>query len=224
MWKVTHVGSYSNAEPATKAISIVSSPSQMLVLALGSGDKRDRNINVATFDGIDLTRPAGLPISYDPTNGIASLDVKYIDISGKATGTYNLYYEVTTGTPDGGGFAVFLIEGINKFDLIEDTDQHTGNGGNAGGNLTTAKPNCLLFDIFFSDRNADLTAGSGQTQIFQYDPPGDGNTDRMGASYKVVNGAGNYSMYWTGSSEEWAHFCMALNPSNDGGAMLLSLL
>jgi len=222
-WEIQHLANIQASEPATKAITIVANRHQMLVLVLGSTDGRDYRITTATFDGNTLTRPAGFPVRYND-DGKATVDLMYIDISGKTSGIYNLYYNVSTGSPDDGGIAYFLVRGGDQSNLIADSDANTGNGGNASTALATTRASSMLIDVFFSDRNANLTVGASQTQIFQYDPPGTSGTDRMGASYKEVTAIGAQQMYWTGSNEEWAHGAIAINKAHNSGAFILDVL
>ena len=213
-WNINEEFSYTTAdEPVTREITITKNIQQYLVLVLGSSDGRDYRFTSATFDGDDLTRIYS--VKQDASNGDAALDVQYIDISDKASGTYDLYYNVSTGGPDDGGIACITVTGSSGDSIVTNTfaDKDVGSGvGNPSTSITTEENNSIVIDAFYTKEGAgNLTPGSGQTQIFQKDP---GDQNRYGMSYKEVSSAGSTTMSWSGSNEEWAQVSFAFSPTS----------
>ena len=211
-WKVESYDTFDQTEPATKVVPIVAHAHQMIVVTLGAADARDYNFT-GTFNGVALKVVASAEFEGDDDAGVS---MKYLDISGLATGNYNLYYTCSSGSPDAGSFAYVIISGGNGKDLKEDVDTDSGVDTNPTVNLTTTEPNTLLVDVLFSDGDNTKTKGAGQTQIFQIEQGGHGN--RFCMSYKNVVAIGAATMEWDNSNDECAYVGCAFNPApNRGG-------
>lgn len=223
-WNVSLVFSESanlHGDPYTRSVTIPNGP-KALVLMLGSSDWRDYYFDAATFDGVALTKVTGSPVRQDPTNGYATMDMYYIDLTSKPAGTYNLYYSVPSA-PDFGGYACYLITGNDSGTRLVNTQSAgTASSGTPTRSLTTTKPNTLIVDCFYSQANANFTPGTGQTQLHQINPESSGN--RFGGSYKVVSAVGATTMSWTGTSDRYASIALALNPKSGGAGFLLHMV
>lgn len=197
-------------EPATIPITIQGTGNEVFVAVLGSSDGRDYLMNTATFDGNAMTRVYG--VKQDPSTGNATIDMVYYDCSGLSAGSYNFYWECTTGSPDSGANAYFLITGATKVPNLESTKNYSvGSSGVPNTSITPTKNKTLIIDAFYHQYPANLTKHASQTQLWQVTASGSDN--RFGASYKVVESSGATSMSWTGNNDEYAHVVVAFNIS-----------
>ena len=199
-----------NHDAQTRSIPI-NKANQIGVLVLHTSDGRDKVIGNATFNGIPYTRPAGMPQSnaVDRNEGI---DLVYWNLSSLSSGTYSLFYDVTTGTPDNGGYDFFIIQGVDPSIPINVSSGYTtSRGGHPTISVTTTRANCLILDYFFTDRSSAVV-GSGQTSLYQIAGSYYG---RAGVSYKIATSPGVYSMTQiTSGSQSGNHsyFAVAINP------------
>lgn len=219
MWNIGSVTSENittNGVPHTRSVSITGNKGQFLILALGTDtDDRDYAFSSATFDGDAMTR---IKTELHGSDG-PSVDMWYINISGKASGSYNLYYAVSTGTPDKGALAYFTVTGAKSGDVFENYVSENGEV-NPSDSITTTTNNALVIDAFCSEQTSNLTVGAGQTSLVQFNWGG-----RFGMSYKVVSTAGATTMEWTsGTSKDNAYVTAAFNPGRSSGAFILTQL
>lgn len=219
-WNVGSATVQDNTEPVTRSVAITQGSHQMLCLMLMCAEFRDYAFNLTntTFDGDTFTRIA--TARYSAVDLRASVDFVYIDISGKATGTYNLYYDVSTGIPEDGRIAYFLVQGNASQNIVQATKGSAiGAIGTPSESLTTTKGNALVIDSFYTQAETNMTVGAGQTEIFEGATPG-GN--RYGASYKVVTSPASTTMSWSGDAEKYAHVLGAFSIASSKGGILLS--
>jgi alpha-tubulin suppressor-like RCC1 family protein len=206
---VSTVYSWNNTDNTWRQVAI-SQANQIGVLVLHTADGRDYSIGVATFNGVNYTRPAGMPQANSSDRG-QNYDLVYWNLSSLPAGTYDLYYDVTTGSPTGGGgFEFFVIQGVDPINPVLTSAGYTSSsGGIPSINLTTTRMNSLLFDFFFT-ASSFANAGMNQTQLYQL--VGSTYGGRAGVSYKIVPSPGTHNMTQSTSSSNHSYFAMALNP------------
>jgi alpha-tubulin suppressor-like RCC1 family protein len=206
---VSTVYTWNNTDNVTQRVTINQS-NQIGVLVLHTADGRDYRIGIATFNGVNYTRPVGMPQANSTDRG-QNYDLVYWNLSSLSAGTYDLYYDVTTGSPTGGGgFEFFVIQGVDPVNPVQTSAGYTSSsGGIPSINLITTRMNSLLFDFFFT-ASSSSTAGTGQTQLYQLG--GSTYGGRAGVSYKIAAAIGTHNMTQSTSSGNHSYFAMAVNP------------
>lgn len=205
----------------TVPITITQNSNQYLCVMLGTSEVRDVSFQTATFDGVAFTRVANAVSSLD---GEQSIDFIYFDISGKASGTYNLVYDVIFSGPDNGRLAYFVLQGgqIGGTQL-DTTNSRVGNNTTLSLSTTTTVPNCIIIDAFTLDRNETPTPNSGNVAIFVENLQGT-TAYRWGASWRIVENPGTYTMSWSHGNDYFVQVLGSFKPGISGGSFLFNML
>lgn len=215
-WDLYSYATYNSTEPANRTVYLPEATFKLVLLALGSEDGRDYLIQTRTFDGNTMSGVGATKFEGDDTSGCS---MYYYNASGMAAGNYTLHYEVTSGGPDYGRFAIVVFTGNARSAVLADND--TGNGVSTAPStsVTTTKKWSLIVDAIMQDGDNTKTPNAAQTQIFQVEPENHGH--RFSMSYKVVENIGSTSMSWSSSNDEYAHIVGAFNPAHKGSGGIL---
>ena len=203
--------------PNTVAISIAGTGNEVFVAVLGCDDGRDYTLNTATFNSQNMTRVATAKSADDE-----AIDMVYYDCSALPAGSYNFHYQVTTGGPDAGSMAWFVLTGARASSVENTKNSSTGTGA-PSTSVTPTEPQCMVINAIYHGTSTLLTEAAGQTRLWGFSPSGYGNVFMGG--YKLVSSAGATTMSYTGGgTSKYAQVVVVFNPEEFGGSFIFNLI
>jgi hypothetical protein len=198
-----------NSDPDTLSVEVADKPDRVLVLLWTN---RFRDISSASYNGDALTR-AKKSSRYDGCQA----EVWYLVNPDAGTHTLSINFSDTPALGD--RYAVMVLSNCDVNDLIEDTDEQTGNGSSYSKSLTT-KIGGLVIHGFQHTGTSSGNKGAGETLLWEYN-----SNDSNGGAYEIATSTPvtvSYNGFSPGDSGFSA--CMvSFNPASlrGGGAVMM---
>jgi len=198
------------ANPIEWNHTIGSGSNRLLVVTAGWRDGGGKwDIDSMTYDGVSMTK------AKDQTGGDASNSEVWYLVNPN-TGT-NQISMTMNGNPDFGASGAVSFFGVDQDNPLDATGSAQASG-NPSTSITTVANGAMVVDAVYS-RNATLSVGANQTQMYNISDP----SERSAASYRRFGAPGAQTMTWTGSAV-YTQSAASFKPAPSGGSFIFNLL